>query len=123
MLKANFDADGTAIDDEMGVSISGMIDNFMTGAMSRPGWEVELAPEDTSLLPGVQGYEDLAAATAAVMGEAKWSRGGAAMPTMGSWQAMLYGGMTNDFPDAATGTFNASGTTGRISGAFGVMEK
>ena len=48
MLEANFDV-ALAADvgtNTTGVSISGMIDNFMTGAVARPGWEVELMAGD-----------------------------------------------------------------------------
>ena len=68
---------------------------------------------------GTQGFPDLDA----VAGSTKWSMGGAASPAEGSWMATVYGGGENDYPDAMTGTFNADGTTGRISGAFGVMEE
>ena len=126
MLKANFDAatdEAGAPPNMNGLKVTGMIDNFMTGDMSRPGWQVELTSGDTAPDdPGMQNYADLETADM-VMGSTKWSRGGTAMPGAGSWEAMFYGGMTNDFPDAVAGTFNASSSTGRISGAFGAMEK
>ena len=44
-LMVDFDADNdaaTAGNDRAGIALSGMIDNFMTGATARPGWMVKL---------------------------------------------------------------------------------
>ena len=124
MLEADFNA---ATDEAVGappntngVAITGMIDDFMTGATPRPGWEVKLMAGDTSADAGMQNYADL---NSGVMGSTEWTLGGAAAPATGGWMADVYDGGMNDFPDAMTGTFNANGTTGRISGAFGVMEE
>jgi hypothetical protein len=124
MLEANFNAatDEAAVSPNTdGVAITGTIGDFMTGATARPGWEVELMAGDTDdATDGMQNYDDL---NVGVMGSTEWTMGGAAAPATGGWMADVYDGGANDFPDAMTGTFNASGTIGRISGAFGVEEK
>ena len=124
MLEADFNAatDETAdTPNTNGVAITGMIDDFMTGATPRPGWEVELMAGDAADADeGMQNYANL---NSGVMGSTEWTMGGAAAPAEGDWMGDVYGGGTNDFPDAMTGTFNASGTIGRISGAFGVEEE
>ena len=124
MLEANFDVvsgvDADA-DNTTGVGISGMIDNFMTGAVARPGWEVELMAGDGEAdTEGIQNYSNL---NFGVTGSTAWTMGGAANPATGDWAADVYDGGTNDYPDAVTGTFDASGIIGRISGAFGAMEE
>ena len=136
-LMVDFDADNdaaTAGNDRAGIALSGMIDNFMTGATARPGWMVKLMVDgDTAdTAAGMQPVDnlgsgtggDLAAATVALTTE--WSTG-AAVKGMGTWTAMFYGGAdeaaNTAHPMAAIGTFNAhigAGAVGRIQGAFGV---
>ena len=132
MLKANFDvdsnpADGNTTAEMDGVSITGTIDDFMTGDMARTGWMVKLKAQDNTpdvvespITLGVQNYTEL---NERVMGTTEWSMGGAAMPADGIWMADVYGGGANDYPDAMTGMFYADGITGSIAGAFGVEEK
>ena len=123
MLEANFDV-ALAVDTApatTGVRITGMIDNFMTGAVARPGWEVELmAGDGDGQAEGMQNYSNL---NSGVTGSTEWTMGGAANPATGDWAADVYDGGMNDYPDAMTGTFDASGIIGRISGAFGAMEE
>ena len=123
---ANFDADsdGAGDNDEQGVSISGTINDFMTGAVSRDNWKVTLMPFDTQTadpddglqLPTVVG--DISGATAV------WDTGGA-VDGMGTWDASFYGEEDEtDHPMAATGEFDAQigdprgGDIATISGAF-----
>ena len=130
-LMADFDADLSPVagepSDRAGVAISGMIDNFMTGDMSRPDWMVKLmvdndATDDNPVLPlgSLVGAADARMLT-------EWSTGGAAKGT-GAWTASYYGGATpagdTGIPNAAIGTFSASmGSVGRLQGAFGVMKE
>ena len=123
MLAADFDANatGTTDPDMNGVMITGMIDEFMTGDMSRSDWTVKLKSTDTSDNGEIpQYYTDL---SAAIMGDTEWSMGGAAMSGMGKWNAMFYGGGPTTFPEAVTGTFYTNGDVGSLSGAFGAMEE
>ena len=71
-LGVDFDADlnaGDNINDKAGVSFSGSISDFMTGATSRPSWNVTLT------------YGDEGAATTSLMpeisGTSEWTTGGA----------------------------------------------
>ena len=113
-LTADFDAN-TAADDQPAndmVSIGGSITNFMTGDVSRPNWKVTLtAPEATDTIDSITNADT------------KWATGGA-VPGVGKWSAVFYGGMMDDDqPAAVAGEFDAAipvtGEIGRISGAFG----
>ena len=118
-LTANFDANFSATDgdnDEDGVSIGGVITNFMTGDMSRPNWKVTLtAPAATNMVAPITG-----AATV-------WKTGGAVDGT-GEWSANFYGVEKDTMhPMAATGEFDAAiggdDNIARISGAFGATKQ
>ena len=145
-LMVDFDADNDAAaagNDRAGIALSGMIDNFMTGATARPGWMVKLMTDANSATDGMQPVANLGAAIAATADAdtgtdgvqpvltTEWSTGGAQMG-MGTWTAMFYGGANEAantaHPLATTGTFNAhiggagrtgDGAVGRIQGAFG----
>ena len=143
-LTANFDADSTAAtdpdepnpNDKIGVTVSGVIDNFMTGDMSRDSWTVTLKPFDAdneldAADNGVQGAADLA--TALPLADdvsglvAEWSTGGAATGT-GTWRATFYGKEDiTDHPTAVTGEFDAAmgenDSIAKIIGAFGANKK
>ena len=120
-LVANFDADSDGADDndKNGVSISGTINDFMTGAVSRDNWKVTLMPVDDQ--PNTDGLQtptsvgDISGATAV------WDTGGA-VDGMGTWDASFYGEEDEtDHPMAATGEFDAQigdGDIATISGAF-----
>ena len=132
-LMVDFDADNdaaTAGNQRGGIALSGMIDNFMTGATARPGWMVKLMADanrntsttaaDVAAAAGVQPLANLGAALTAdadatASGDqspltTEWSTGGAQMG-MGTWTAMFYGGAdeaaNTAHPLATTGTFNA----------------
>ena len=118
-LTADFDAntDTTGNDpNESGVSIGGSITDFMTGDVRRPNWRVKLTGPD----PVPTTIE-----AAGVAGTTSWTTGGA-VPGTGEWNAIFYGGMTDDQPAAAAGEFEAAipqtGEIGRISGAFGATK-
>ena len=114
-LTADFDAstDPTnALANELGVSIGGKIDGFMTGDVSRPNWEVTLTgpAADTEILVG------------GVEGTTSWTTGGA-VPGTGSWSAVFYGSEKDTgHPTDVTGEFNAAiggdDDIARIAGAF-----
>ena len=118
-LTANFDADAAAAGDDVnGVSVSGVIDDFMTGDVSRGSWEVTLNAVDAdTAAAGLQGADAVGPITGT--GAATWSTGGVVTGT-GDWSANFYG--TEDetnHPTAATGEFDAAiGEIARISGAF-----
>ena len=150
-LTVDFDADNTpatVANDRDGVAISGMIDNFRTGDVSRPDWSVKLMvdnddDDDTPMAPVgslVRGPD--ADNTFRMLTE--WSTGAAQTGT-GTWTADFYDGRAppapagtnigNEpdntmLPMAVVGTFNAhvggtgAGAVGRIQGAFGanIME-
>jgi hypothetical protein len=132
-ITADFDADNDADvagNDRNGIKLSGMIDNFMTGDVSRD-WTVKLmADGDTTAdAMGAQPVDDLAADLDAASLTAEWSMGDSAATTMGTWDPTFYHegtAPTDDMaPDAVTGTFEAGGNIGRLRGAFGankVME-
>ena len=130
-LEVDFDADldpGTPGNDRTGIALSGMIDNFMTGATSRPDWTVKLMVDGdgaTSTATNIP-LASLVGDTDATM-TTEWSTGTAQTGT-GTWTANFIGGGATELPMAATGTFNAhiggtgtrgDGAVGRIQGAFG----
>ena len=130
-LMVDFDADFDAtddMDDNVGVALSGMIDNFMTGDTSRPDWSVALTADGTvdvatdAATAGVQPLMGLLDTDSTRATE--WSTGAAQSGT-GTWTALWYGGMDTELPTAVTGTFNAhigatdAGAVGRLQGAFG----
>ena len=141
-LMVDFDADDTPVagepSDRAGIALSGMIDNFMTGDVSRPDWMVELmvdgdnADAATGMQPVNNLGSDLDETTVSLATE--WSTGSAQTGT-GMWDVMFWGGgnETNtdntSHPAAAVGTFNAhigttdaanTGAVGRLQGAFAV---
>ena len=158
-LMANFDADLTpeaapnaVVNDRAGIALSGTINNFMTGDVSRPNWMVTLTA-DGGAAAGAQPVANLGTAIVGADGAAvdndtntdgvqpvlatEWSTGGA-QKGMGTWTAMFYG---NDpsiaettstaqnvagnrtIPGAATGTFNAHiGTADADAGAVGRLQ-
>ena len=142
-LEADFDADSTpeaaptaAANDRLGIALSGTIDNFMTGDVSRPNWMVTLTADSDATAAGAQPVDDLGSETGEGLASpaltTEWSIGGAQKGT-GTWTAMFYGGDDNattntTHPGAATGTFNAhigtadadAGAVGRLQGSFAV---
>ena len=85
-LGVNFDANLGAVDgtvDKDGVSVSGTINKFMTGNVSRPDWTVTLtydATLDVDNLPATQGVNPGMSLTPMIMGvgaTTKWETGGA----------------------------------------------
>ena len=137
-ITADFDADltpATPANDRGGISLSGMIDNFMTGDMSRPDWMVKLmvdgntGDDGTTPTPAPVPFETLVGDADSAM-TTEWSTGAAANGT-GTWTADWYGGGddgASDAPNAVVGTFDAhiggdgtmdDGAVGRLQGAFG----
>ena len=136
---ANFDADadGDSADgnDRTGISLTGMIDNFMTGDMARD-WTVELTYDDNTAATDVASRTTAMESPVALgdimtgactgantcgVATATWDTGGAS-EGMGTWTASYYGGKkTTDIPTAVAGTFDATIREGvaRIIGAFG----
>ena len=139
----DLDADPlTTTNNDDGIALSGMIDNFMTGDTARPDWSVTLMADrtpdvaDNAATTGAQPLSTLVDIADGVSTmTTKWSTG-AAQSGKGTWAAMFHGG--NSDPDAAinaetntahpmavTGTFNAhigtadAGAVGRLQGAFG----
>ena len=127
-LGVNFDADLDAMDemnDKAGVSVSGSITDFMTGATSRPSWKVTLTVDSDGEDPSVQPAMILPATDPGVTGDSKWTTGGAVDGT-GTWEASFHGSEKDTgHPMAVDGTFNADiagGSVGRIQGAFGATK-
>ena len=129
-LGVDFDADLDADEegnDKDGVSFSGTITDFMTGATSRPSWNVTLTFDGDTVTDGVQDAVPLAAlSNEAIMGITTWTTGGAVDGT-GTWDA-TFGGSEKDttHPTAVVGEFNAEiagGSVGRIQGAYGATKQ
>ena len=110
-----------------------MIDNFMTGDVSRPDWMVKLMADGNATTDGMQPVANLGSGSGGGLENAlttEWSTG-SAQRGRGRWTAMFHGGgdaATNTaLPTAAIGTFNAhigtvdadAGAVGRLQGAFG----
>ena len=133
-LGVDFDADmnddATDENDKLGVSVSGMITDFMTGDVSRPDWSVALTLDDLPATPGVQTADDLPPDVTGEGATTTWSTGGAVDGT-GTWEASFYGSeKVTSHPLAAEGTFNAAiaasadgKAVGRIQGAFGATKQ
>ena len=132
-IEADFDVDNTpgdAANDREGIMLSGMIDNFMTGDVSRPDWMVKLmadgnVPSDgvaTDENRGLQPVADLATdlEDAATKLSTEWTVGTAQVGD-GDWVPTFSGTETGTgHPKAVTGTFDASlGAASRLQGAFG----
>jgi hypothetical protein len=112
-----------------------MIDNFMTGDVSRPDWMVKLmvdgdvTDDGTTPTPAPVPFTTLVEDADSAM-TTEWSTGAAAKGT-GTWTADWYGGGDDgdsDVPNAVVGTFDAhiggdgtmdDGAVGRLQGAFG----
>ena len=129
-LGVNFDAHfGTTDDvvDKDGVSVSGMITDFMTGNVSRPDWRVTMTVDSNPGVDGAQPAMTLPATTvdSPITGASKWTTGGA-VDGMGTWSANFYGREDDTMhPTAVVGTFDAAianGAVGRIQGAFGATK-
>ena len=146
LVPASADGSTGAGNDRDGVSLSGTIDNFMTGDTPRDNWSVTLTADGTPDLPdmvdttgGVQAMSSLDDSDASMTTE--WSTGAAQTGT-GTWTAMFYGGDSNGaaandlmsntaHPTAVIGTFNAhigtddadTGAIGRLQGAFGANKE
>ena len=135
-MAVDFDVDDTpdtpAVNDRAGIALSGMIDNFMTGDVSRPDWMVKLMVDSSATTDGMQPVANLGSGSGGGLENAlttEWSTG-SAQRGRGTWTAMFYGGdddATNTaLPKAAIGTFNAhigtadadAGAVGRLQGAF-----
>ena len=129
-LTANFDANLNAAagtNDELGISIGGTINNFMTGDDSRPNWKVTLSYDHTDT-DGVQPLENVGPING-VRATTKWETGGA-VDGKGTWNANFYGAVTGTtdtgHPTAVVGEFNAAiggGEIARISGGFGATKQ
>ena len=124
-LGVDFDANTAAANvaaNKDGVTVSGSITDFMTGATSRPSWKVTLTYDSDDSEPGVQPSDMLGSM---IVGTSKWTTGGAVDGT-GMWEAMFHGSEKDTgHPMAVDGTFNAdiaSGSVGRIQGAFGATK-
>ena len=126
-LGVDFDA---ALPDELagnedGVSVSGMITDFMTGDVSRPNWRVNLIADNDDM--ATNDLVPLASLPAELntMTRTTWTTGGAVDGT-GTWEAMFHGSeMDTGHPMAVDGTFNAriaGGDVGGIQGAFGATK-
>ena len=127
-LMVDFDADLLAtddMDDNEGIALSGMIDNFKTGDTPRP-WSVTLMVDgDTGTADVAEPLENLVGDTGAGM-TTEWSTG-AAQNGVGTWTAEWYDSDDDAHPTAVIGTFNAhigtdtadTGAVGRLQGAFG----
>ena len=114
--------------------LSGMIDNFMTGDVSRPDWMVKLMADgniptdgdDAAALAAAAGLQPVADLVADLddgdtrLSTTEWTLGTAQLGT-GTWVPTFAGTeMGTDHPEAVTGTFNAAiGTASRLQGAFG----
>ena len=149
-IEVDFDADTTPLatpddNDRLGIALSGMIDNFMTGDVPRDDWMVELMSDNDKDALGMQPLLALVddptvdAENDVTTMTTEWSTGVAQNGT-GTWTAVFHGGdntaddqvdpnhETNTaHPMAVTGTFNAhigtadadAGAVGRLQGAFG----
>ena len=109
-----------------GVTVSGSITDFMTGATSRPSWKVTLTYDggDADEM-GVQPSDMLPQMITGPEAETKWTTGGAVDGT-GTWEAMFHGSEKDTgHPMAVVGTFNAEigdGDIGQIQGAYGATK-
>ena len=127
MLTVDFDADLSdteAGNDEDGVTLSGMIDEFVANGTSRD-WTVALTWNGGDPAENLGGIGDIVEDDNAV---ATWKNGDVTMGT-GTWEADFYGtdADDNDLPMAATGEFSASvgdaDIGNHIAGAFGVEKE
>lgn len=130
-LTVDFDADTTAdtpANDEIGVMVSGTIDNFMTGDTARPDWSVSLVVDDGDAATDLAPLTELPAnvSDTATNLVATWDTGGAVKGT-GTWSGTFVGAEEDTtHPLAITGEFNAAiaaGVVGRIDGAFGATKQ
>ena len=144
-LMVDFDADldgDTTVRTTDGVSLSGTIDNFMTGDTARPDWMVNLMVDNNDIdgdavTPTMTLVRNPALTGAAADNRrllTTWSTGGGATGA-GTWTAQWYGGVTLTAPNrtaidtvglpaAVIGTFNANiGGAARLQGAFGAMKE
>ena len=129
-LGVNFDANSAdvgATPDKLGVSVSGMITDFMTGDVRRPGWSVALSYDVTPNIT-TDGHGTTVPAEIAANATTTWTTGGAVDGT-GTWEATFHGEEDETMhPMAVDGTFHAAiaafGDTavGRIQGAFGATK-
>ena len=138
-ITADFDADAsidTASNDKAGISLSGKIDNFMTGDTSHD-WTVKLmvdgnGMDDEAPTPLVMDpLSNLGSESGGALapdGDAalttEWSMGAGAVTVDGTWEPTFHHkpfptGVTTGIPDTVTGTFNAMGDSGNLQGAFG----
>ena len=127
-LGVDFDVN-TAAETELanmnGVSVSGMITDFMTGNVSRPNWRVNLiADNDDDMANDLAPLESLPGMLNTFT-RTTWSTGGA-VDGSGTWEATFHGAEeATSHPMAVDGTFNAAignGDIGRIQGAFGATK-
>ena len=126
-LGVDFDAALPGGDDgnKDGVSFSGEITDFMTGATSRPSWNVTLTYDATPDVAGdapTLGAQPSMSLMPMITGTSKWTTGGA-VDGMGTWDARFFGAeKVTNHPTAVVGEFEAAianGAVGRIQGAFG----
>ena len=124
-LGVDFDANTAAANvaaNKDGVTVSGSVTDFMTGATSRPSWKVTLTYDGND---GEDGVQPSLMLNPMIAGTSKWTTGGAVDGT-GMWEAMFHGSEKDTgHPMAVDGTFNADiagGSVGRIQGAFGATK-
>ena len=97
-------------------TISGMIDNFMSGDTAMD-WSVKLGE---TALTGTATF-DSATGDPATGDGAVWTIGGVDGAESGAWSGGLRAAGDNGVPTVGTGQFSAThGTVGHIMGAFGV---
>ena len=149
-IEADFDVDSGNADtapgnQRDGIKLSGMIDNFMTGDVSRD-WTVKLMVDGNGSVSNVADRTPLVMDPVANLGSAAGGLWPSSMPPHsqlnGPWAALPrkprasgppcsiikaepVSPATTAIPDAVTGTFDAAGDLGRLRGAFGankVME-
>ena len=116
-IMADFDAD----DDREGITLSGMINNFMTDGTAQSGWMVELMADSDTETDAMDSYANLGTTALESGLSTEWSTGGI-VKGKGMWSPTFYGETDAGMPMAVVGTFDAAiggGDVARLQGAFG----
>ena len=101
-------------------TISGMIEDFMSGDMSMD-WSVALGETQLSDTGVFDTATDTDAANGTNTNAVVWTIGGVDGAEAGAWSGALRAAGDNNVPTVATGMFSTThGTVGHIMGAFGV---